>query len=50
MHGLRHAYAREEYLKRVNANMKKDSARYEVAQLLGHGRDSVTYIYLGGIE
>lgn len=50
MHGLRHSYAREEYLKRIEAGYEKDDARMEVAKLLGHGRDSVTFIYLGGIE
>jgi site-specific recombinase XerD len=50
MHGLRHAYARDEYLKRVSAGMYKDAARLEVANLLGHGRDSIVFIYLAGVE
>ncbi|GKX32331.1 integrase [Vallitalea longa] len=50
IHGLRHSYARDEYLKRRNDGVTKSKARMEVAKMLGHGRDSVTYIYLGGIE
>lgn len=50
IHGLRHTYAREQYLKRRDMGIGKAKARREVANLLGHGRDSVTFIYLGGIE
>jgi integrase/recombinase XerD len=46
-HGLRHSYAREEYDKRIALGMDEKRARLEVAKLLGHGRDSVTRIYLG---
>jgi integrase/recombinase XerD len=46
-HGLRHSYAREEYDKRIAIGMDEKRARLEVAKLLGHGRDSVTRIYLG---
>lgn len=46
-HGLRHSYAREEYDKRIALGMDEKRARLEVARLLGHGRDSVTRIYLG---
>jgi len=46
-HGLRHAFAREEY-----NNIRKDgkspqTARKQVSKMLGHGRDDVTRIYLG---
>lgn len=46
-HGLRHAYAREQYQMRIDVGMKPLEARQEVAELLGHGRDDVTRIYLG---
>ncbi len=49
-HGLRHSFAREEYLKRRAMGVPKGKARFEVAQMLGHGRDSVTFIYLGTVE
>lgn len=45
-HGLRHAFAREEYEKRIMIGMKPLQARQEVAELLGHGRDDVTRIYV----
>lgn len=46
-HGLRLAFAREEY-----NNIRKDGkspqiARKQVSKMLGHGRDDVTRIYLG---
>src|SRR5699024_267453 len=45
-HGLRHAYARNQYeiVKKHISNKKE--ARKHVAKLLGHGRDDVTKIYL----
>jgi len=46
-HGLRHSYAREQYHERIEQGMDPQKARKEVAVLLGHGRDSVTRIYLG---
>ncbi len=49
-HGLRHSFAREQYLDLRDQGLEKDQARLEVSHMLGHGRDSVTYIYLGGIE
>lgn len=45
-HGLRHSYAREEYEMRIAEGKSEEEARQEVAELLGHGRDSVTRIYL----
>ncbi|MCY0892605.1 MAG: phage integrase N-terminal SAM-like domain-containing protein [Acidibacillus sp.] len=48
-HGLRHAYAQERYayhLIRCAHNEKE--ARLHVARELGHGRDTVTRIYLAG--
>lgn len=49
-HGLRHAYARQQYELRVKNGMKEQEARKEVAVLLGHGRDDVTRIYLGSMK
>jgi integrase/recombinase XerD len=46
-HGLRHAYAREQLTLKMEAGMNEKEARLEVAEQLGHGRDSVTLIYLG---
>lgn len=48
--GLRHSFAREQYLGLIEQGLEKEQARLEVSHMLGHGRDSVTYIYLGGIE
>lgn len=45
-HGLRHSFARDLYRERLNAGLDERQARYEVAQILGHGRDEVTKIYL----
>lgn len=45
-HGLRHAYAREQYEARINEGMSEYEARKEVSKLLGHERDEVTRIYL----
>lgn len=50
MHGLRHAYARERYKERVYAGLGEKQALTEVAELLGHGRDDVTRVYLGRIR
>lgn len=49
-HGLRHTFAREQYLELRENNVEKEDARLEVAKILGHGRDSITYIYLSGLE
>jgi len=46
-HGLRHAYAREEYIKRLESGIPEGKAQREVALLLGHGRPRVVKIYLG---
>lgn len=46
VHGLRHSFAREEYEARIEQGMNAEQARLEVAELLGHGRDDVTRIYL----
>jgi len=48
--GIRHSFAREQYFKLRENELSKDDARLEVSHMLGHGRDSVTYIYLGGIK
>jgi len=49
MHGLRHSYARDQYNILVAKGVGKEKARLQVSHLLGHGRDSITYIYLGSI-
>jgi integrase/recombinase XerD len=46
-HSFRHAYAKEEYDRRIAAGMTEKEARYEVSELIGHSRDDVTRIYLG---
>lgn len=48
-HGLRHTYAREEYLKRIGEGENKQKAQKEVSLLLGHGRPRVVKIYLGSV-
>lgn len=45
-HGLRHAYARGQYKAALKHTKQAQAARQEVAELLGHGRDDVTRIYL----
>ncbi|MFS1519700.1 tyrosine-type recombinase/integrase [Bacillus sp. SCS-151] len=47
MHGLRHSYARWQYKMKVDEGLDEKTARKAVAELLGHGRDQVTRIYLG---
>lgn len=47
-HGLRHTYGREEYLQRVESGMSSREAYKEVAEQLGHSRESITLIYTGG--
>lgn len=49
-HGLRHAYARRLYTECVKKGMSPSASRKYVAQLLGHGRDAVTRIYLGPVR
>jgi integrase len=46
-HGIRHSYAREQYLLRRNQGLSPKEARQQVALLLGHGRDQVTMVYTG---
>lgn len=45
-HGLRHAYARNQYEIARKHTPNKREARMQVSTLLGHGRDDVTKIYL----
>ncbi|WJQ79819.1 tyrosine-type recombinase/integrase [Brevibacillus brevis] len=45
-HGLRHAFARQQYEQRIANRVSELEARTEVSNLLGHGRDDVTRIYL----
>ena len=49
-HGLRHSFAREQYFELRDKGLGKEEARQEVAEMLGHSRDSITHIYLGGLE
>lgn len=46
-HGLRHSYAREQYLRYRAEGFSMLNARQSVAMQLGHGRDQVTKVYLG---
>lgn len=48
LHGLRHAYARSRYDEYIKLGNSKFEARKNVAKELGHGRDSVTLIYISG--
>lgn len=50
IHGLRHSYGRAAYLQLREQGIEREQARLEVSRMLGHGRDSVTYIYLGGSD
>lgn len=45
-HGLRHAYAQEQYQQAIDSGMSDYKARLVVSQLLGHERDDVTRIYI----
>lgn len=50
-HGLRHTYAAERYQQEsVQGGKSPYAARKDVAKLLGHGRDSVTRIYLASLK
>ncbi|KAB2950890.1 tyrosine-type recombinase/integrase [Heliorestis acidaminivorans] len=49
-HGLRHTFAREQYFELRDKGLDKEDARLEVAEMLGHSRDSIAYVYLGGLE
>lgn len=49
-HGLRHSFAREQYFELRDRGLDREDARLEVAEMLGHSRDSITYVYLGGLE
>lgn len=46
VHGLRHMYAREEFERKIEEGKTEHQARQELAVVLGHGRESVTHIYL----
>ena len=49
MHGLRHSYAKEQYLVRIAQGESGQQAKREVSNLLGHNRPDVTNIYLASI-
>lgn len=44
-HGLRHAYAQDQYAQAIERGLNDYKARLQVSQLLGHERDDVTRIY-----
>lgn len=48
-HGLRHSWSALQYKIRIESGMSEHKARREVSELLGHGRDDVTRIYLASI-
>ena len=51
LHGLRHAFARENFEREIGDSTNKREIRAameRVAKVLGHGRPEVTAIYLGG--
>lgn len=50
IHGIRHLYARENCEERIKEGYSQIAADREVAELLGHGRASVTRIYTGNAE
>lgn len=50
VHGLRHSYAKEEYLVRIAQGEPSQQAKREVSNLLGHNRPDVTNIYLASIR
>lgn len=49
-HGLRHTYAAEKYQGFIAAGKPPYEARKAVSNLLGHGRDDVTKIYLASLK
>lgn len=49
-HGLRHTRAAEWYVEFVKQGQTPYQARKAVSQLLGHGRDDVTRIYLASLD
>lgn len=49
-HGLRHSCAAQWYQEYIQAGRSPHEARLLVSQLLGHGRDDVTRIYLASLE
>ena len=49
-HGLRHAYALEQYKGLIRSGDTEVEARLKVSKLLGHERADVTKIYLAGLK
>ena len=49
-HGLRHAYAAEQYTRLMKDGMSAIDAHYAVSRLLGHERADVTDIYLASVR
>jgi integrase len=47
-HGLRHTYAKEQYLLFIKSGCTEAQAGREVSKLLGHEREDVTRIYPAG--
>jgi integrase len=50
VHGLRHAFAREQYYALKNVGFSSELAKKQVSEMLGHHRKEVTEIYLGGLK
>lgn len=50
LHGLRHSFGRERYIELLRKGSSEKVSRKIVSSELGHGRESVTFIYLAGME
>ncbi len=49
-HGLRHSYAREQYFAYRNQGLSIKEAKQAVSEQMGHHRQEITNVYLGGLE
>jgi integrase len=49
-HGLRHTYAAEKFTEFAKIGKSVRQAKFAVSELLGHGRDDVTRIYLTSLK
>lgn len=45
-HGIRHAYAQEKYRSLREQGLDDHEAREKLAEMLGHGREEITYVYV----
>ncbi len=48
MHAVRHSVAQERYAELINKDFNEKTAKMAVSQELGHNRDYITKVYLGG--